>query len=177
VTNTAESANPVTPSIVVMGVQGSGKSTVGRLLAERLGVEFLDGDDLHPAANKAKMAGGEPLTDEDRVPWLKAIGERLASARAEGRTIVVACSALKRWYRELLRASDDRLAFLCLDGDAALVAERLSHRNHEFMPPTLLASQFATLEPLAVWEAGVTVPVTLAPAVLVERAVEELAAL
>ncbi|TPW74287.1 gluconokinase [Schumannella soli] len=159
-----------------MGVQGSGKSTVGRLLAERIGVEFLDGDDLHPAANKAKMAGGEPLTDEDRVPWLKAIGASLASAREDGRTIVVACSALKRWYRELLRASDDELAFLCLDGDAALVAERLSHRDHEFMPPTLLASQFATLEPLAAWEVGITLPVTLAPAELVERAVAELAA-
>lgn len=164
------------PSIVVMGVQGSGKSTIGRALGERLGVMFVDGDDLHPAANKAKMASGIPLDDEDRVPWLKTIGALVAERRADGEATIVACSALRRWYRELLRASDPELVFVCLEGDPALVADRLSRRDHEFMPPTLLASQYETFEPLAAWEGGVTVPVTLSPDEIVARVVEELPA-
>jgi len=157
------------PAVVVMGVQGSGKSTIGRLLAERLGVSFLDGDDLHPAANKQKMASGAPLTDEDRVPWLTAIGDAMSEQQAAGAGIVVACSALKRWYRELLRSSVPDLRAVWLRGDVDLIASRLEHRDHEFMPPTLLASQFETLQPLAPWESGIAVSVALPPAAVVDQ--------
>jgi gluconokinase len=157
------------PSVVVMGVQGSGKTTIGRALAERLSIRFIDGDDLHPAANKRKMAGSAPLTDEDRVPWLKAIGAAIATGRAEGRITIVACSALKRWYRELLRASDPQLVFVHLVGDKGLLAERIAHRDHEYMPPTLLDSQVETLEPLAPWEQGIAIAADQTPTTIVEE--------
>ncbi|MFC5125319.1 gluconokinase [Pseudoclavibacter helvolus] len=158
-----------------MGVQGTGKTTIGSALGERLGVTFIDSDDLHPPANKAKMAAGTPLEDEDRVPWLKIVGATIVANAAEGRTTIVACSALKRWYRELLRSSVPELQFIHLAGQRDLVASRLATRQHEFMPTTLLDSQFEVLEPLAPWEAGVVVPVAGTPAEIVDVVAEYLA--
>lgn len=156
-------AVPPMPPTVVMGVQGCGKSTIGQLLAESRGVRFIDGDDLHTREAKAKMASGHPLTDADRLPWLTLIAETMAAALAAGESTVVACSALKRSYRDLMRAIVPSLVFAELFGDQSLVAERLSHRNHEYMPTNLLDSQFATLEPLAADEAGLRVSLTKTP--------------
>ena len=141
------------PLVVVMGVSGSGKTTVGIELAALLGVPFVDADDLHPAANVAKMAAGHPLHDLDREPWLRLVGEQLGQAPAG---LVVACSALKRSYRETLLAAAPGLRFLYLSADPALLVERMSQRTGHFMPATLLDSQLATLEPLATDEPGVT---------------------
>ena len=154
-------ANKQYPPLVVMGVQGSGKSTAGQAVAARLGLPFLDGDDLHPVSNKAKMASGHPLTDEDREPWLRAIGRELAAGLEKGTPIVVACSALKRQYRDLIRSYAPDTQFIHLEGSRELIAERLSRRDHEYMPPTLLDSQFATLEPLGEDEAGIRLSITL----------------
>lgn len=128
--------------VLVMGVSGSGKSSVGVALAARLGVPFLEGDALHPAANVAKMAAGVPLDDADRAPWLAAIAAWIA-AHAGG---VVACSALKRAYRDRLRVTAPGLRLVALLPPAAVLAERLGHRRGHFMPGSLLASQLATLE-------------------------------
>jgi gluconokinase len=132
--------------VIVAGVSGSGKSTVGALLAGRLGCTFTDGDLLHPAANVAKMERGEPLTDEDRVPWLRAIGESMDRRIAAGEPALFACSALKRGYREMLLAGrpSARIAFLRIDQAAA--ARRLAGRHGHFFDPSLLDSQFAALE-------------------------------
>ena len=119
---------------------------VGALLAAALGVPFLDGDDLHPAENVRRMAQGIPLTDEDRRDWLAAIASRLAQARRTGSGLVIACSALKHAYRDILRRADAELRFVHLAGDRALIAQRLSHRLGHYMPGTLLDSQLATLE-------------------------------
>ncbi|WP_241980182.1 gluconokinase [Cryobacterium glaciale] len=153
--------------IVVMGVQGCGKSTVGLALAEARALRFLDGDDLHSEVARAKMASGHPLTDDDRLPWLTRIGETLAASLHQGDPLVVACSALKRSYRDLLRSFVPTLVFAELYGSQELIAERLTHRNHEYMPPTLLDSQFATLEPLAADEAGLRVDLIHTPDELV----------
>lgn len=158
------------PPIVVMGVSGSGKSTVGALLGERLGIRFIDGDDLHPAENKEKMRAGIPLNDEDRAPWLQAIGRTLGSYRQEGSSIIVACSALKRRYRDLLRQHAADLVFLHLHGSMDTLATRMAARDHEFMPITLLASQLEALEPLEPDEAHVILDVRQSPAELAERA-------
>ena len=123
-----------------MGVSGSGKTTVGSALAARLGLRFVDADDLHPAANVEKMAAGIPLTDEDRWPWLDAVGAVLADG-----PVVVACSALRRVYRDRLRAAAPALRLVYLHGSRELLAERMGHRDH-FMPVALLDSQLATLE-------------------------------
>ncbi|GEK81048.1 gluconokinase [Agrococcus baldri] len=157
------------PSMIIMGVQGSGKSTIGAALAQRLNIDFIDGDDLHPKANKEKMRAGTPLTDEDRVPWLKIIGETIAEGAAKGRVTIVACSALKRWYRELLRSSDQSLVFVHLVGDKSLLADRLAHRDHEYMPTTLLESQIDTLEPLAEWEHGIAISIEQRPTAIVDE--------
>lgn len=149
------------PQVVVMGVSGSGKSTVGEQLAARLGVPFVDGDALHPAANVAKMASGVPLTDEDRIPWLRAVGRALAGTSPEG--VVVACSALKRGYRDLIRSEAPGAVFAELDGDRAVLAARMAARPGHFMPVTLLDSQLATLEPLQADEAGERFDVSLSP--------------
>jgi gluconokinase len=144
------------PLIVVMGVSGSGKSTVGAALAQRLGVPFADADDMHPAANIAKMTAGHPLDDDDRRPWLARIGAWLADQPAGG---VVGCSALKRIYRDQLRTYASDLEFLQLEGSPEVIARRQASRPGHFMPPSLLASQFATLEPLEPDEAGVVIDV------------------
>ena len=140
--------------MVVMGVSGSGKSTVGAALAQRLRVPFIDADTLHPQANIAKMAAGEPLNDDDRYPWLEKVGQWLAGHRDGG---VVSCSALKRNYRDRLRMRCPRLEFLHLSGSPELIGGRLAARSGHFMPPALLQSQFDALEPLGADEAGVTV--------------------
>jgi len=151
------------PPLIVMGVSGSGKSTIGSLLGTTLGLEFIDGDDLHPRANKEKMAAGHPLDDEDRAPWLEIIAERIGAELADGRSIVVACSALKRRYRTQLVAHAPSTVFVHLTGERDVVAERQSHRNHEYMPNSLLDSQFATLEPLGEDERGIAVDLGQTP--------------
>lgn len=160
------------PLVVVMGVSGSGKSTVGASLAVALGTPFVDGDALHPAANVAKMAAGIPLDDEDRWPWLAAVGRHLAGAGPEG--LVVACSALKRVYRDAIRAEAPGAVFVELDGAHDLLAKRMRERPGHFMPPSLLDSQLATLEPLQDDEAGMHVSVDLAPVELVDEVVRRL---
>ena len=131
--------------VLLMGVSGSGKTTTGQALAETLGWPFCDSDDLHPEANVAKMAAGQPLTDADRWPWIDRIGEAMEVILARGGNAVFACSALKRAHRQRLqRAGDVRIVFL--KGDAETIAARLAARAHRFMPASLLPSQFAALE-------------------------------
>ncbi|MHC2999134.1 gluconokinase [Microbacterium sp. HJ5] len=145
--------------LVVMGVSGSGKSTVAAALAGALGGIYLDADDFHPPANVAKMAAGTPLTDEDRMPWLHVVGEAVAVQAAKGRLAVVACSALRRRYRDALRETAGELFFVQLDGTPELLAARIGARTDHFMPPSLLASQLAALEPLEADEQGAVVKV------------------
>ena len=162
------------PLLVVMGVSGSGKTTVGSLLAQRLGVPFEDADSLHPAANIAKMAAGHALTDDDRIPWLARVGAELAAATDTG--LVMACSALKRSYREALLAAGPGIRFVYLEGSHGLLESRVDNRHDHFMPASLLDSQLATLEPLAADEPGVTVSLDAhgLPAELVDAAVAQL---
>ena len=141
-----------------MGVSGAGKTTVGIALAERLGLRFVDADDLHPAANVEKMAAGIPLTDADRWPWLAAVGDALAQADEPG--LVVACSSLKRSYRDAIRAQAADVAFVHLTAPLDVLRERIGHREGHFMPASLLDSQLAILEPLAPDEAGATIDVS-----------------
>lgn len=129
-----------------MGVSGSGKTTVGRLLASRLGVRFVDGDDLHPAANVAKMAGGIPLDDEDRRPWLDLVRSEIARALESGAGLVITCSALKLAYRDRLMWPGEPVVLAFLDGPRDLLEQRLRDRSGHYMPASLLASQLATLE-------------------------------
>lgn len=152
--------------IVVMGVSGCGKSTVGQLLADQFGARFIDGDDLHPAANKAKMAAGTPLNDDDRWPWLALVGQTLA----EGDT-VVACSALKRVYRERILAAAPNTKFVHLAGSREVLEQRLGARSGHFMPASLLDSQLATLEALATDEPGIVVDIDQPVAAIVAEAV------
>jgi gluconokinase len=142
--------------IVVMGVSGSGKSTVGAALAQRLRVPFGDGDDFHPQANIDKMTAGHPLNDDDRRPWLDSIGEWLAQ---HGDGAVMSCSALKRTYRDQLRRHCPRVQFLHLVGTPEVIGRRQATRPGHFMPASLLASQFETLEPLGADEAGIAIDV------------------
>jgi len=142
--------------IVVMGVSGSGKSTVGAALAQRLRVPFADADDFHPEANIAKMSAGHPLDDDDRHPWLERIGDWLVDHADGG---VMSCSALKRKYRDQLRQHNPETIFLHLAGTPELIGRRQASRPGHFMPASLLASQFDTLEPLAADENGVTIDV------------------
>ena len=133
--------------VVVMGVSGCGKSTVGELLAQRLACRFLEGDSLHPPRNVALMAAGTPLTDADRADWLTTIAQCLAQAAATGQGLVVSCSALKRRYRDQLRASCPSLRLVFLHGQAQALRQRLAGRSGHYMPASLLDSQLATLEP------------------------------
>lgn len=162
------------PPLVVMGVSGSGKSTVGAALGEALGMQFIDGDDLHPTANKEKMAAGHALNDEDRAPWLEIIADRIGAELADGNPIIVACSSLKRSYRTILVAHAPSTVFVHLNGSREVIAERQSHRNHEYMPNSLLSSQFDTLEPLQADERGVLVDLTQTPDDIVRSITKDL---
>jgi gluconokinase len=146
-------------ALIVMGVSGSGKSTIADRLAQRLGWRYEDGDTFHPASNIAKMHAGHPLTDKDRRPWLQAIADEIDRACKAGEHVVIACSALKRAYRTILvhKRSDVRVVYL--KGSEKLIAERLAARKHHFMPADLLDSQFATLEPPGERENPVTVSI------------------
>lgn len=148
--------------VVVMGVSGSGKTTIGQALALQLGVPYAEGDDFHPPANVAKMTAGIPLTDEDRWPWLDAISGWLSTHRDSGG--VVACSALKREYRDKLASVAGHVFFLHLHGAPQLIADRISSRRGHFMPVELLRSQIEALEPLAPEERGARIPIDGTPA-------------
>lgn len=157
-TDSGNAAGPETHRVVVvMGVAGTGKTTVGDRLAGELGVEYAEADVFHPPSNVAKMSAGTPLGDADRAPWLDAIGEW--AHERHGRGGVVSCSALKRSYRDRLRAAAPDVFFVHLTGDRELITERMSRREDHFMPPALLDSQFATLEPLQSDEDGAAVDV------------------
>lgn len=154
-------------AIIVMGVQGIGKTTTGRMLADRLGVPFTDGDSLHPARNVALMSAGIPLDDADREPWLRLVGETITDHAASG-GVVVACSALKRAYRDTLRGHAPDLYVVEPWAPIELVAARVATRNHDYMPTTLLQSQYDTLEPLGDDELGIRVSVEPSPEQVVE---------
>lgn len=159
--------------LVVMGVSGSGKTTVAALLAGRLGWDFEDGDDFHPPANVAKMHGGTPLTNEDRWPWLRAIAAWIDAVRASGQHGVVACSALKRAYRDILITGPDvRLVYL--QGSRALIGQRQAARHNHFMPATLVESQFAALEEPGPDEHPLVVSVEPRPAQIVDVIVQQI---
>ena len=147
--------------IIVMGVSGSGKSTIGALIAGALGVPFVDGDALHPQSNVEKMAGGTPLNDDDRWPWLATVGSTLAAAGEEGGGMVIACSALRRVYRDAILKNAPATRFVHLSGSREVLASRLEGRSDHFMPPSLLESQLDTLEHLHDDEAGMDVDVSL----------------
>ncbi|MFI5670613.1 gluconokinase [Streptomyces sp. NPDC051704] len=156
--------------VVVLGVAGAGKSTVGRALAAGLDVPFLEGDDLHPAANIAKMAAGRSLDDADRAPWLRTLSDRIRQSSRSGRRLVVSCSALRRAYRDELRAAAPGVwcLYLALDRDTARA--RVSRRTGHFMPPALVDSQFEILEPLEPDEPGATVDAAGGPEATLARA-------
>ncbi len=134
-------------AVVLMGVSGCGKTTVGRLLAAELGCAFIEGDDFHSQAEVAKMSAGIPLEDEDRRPWLALLADEIAAATAAGRRIVLACSALKAAYRDILARGSPSVVFVHLSGPQELIAARIARREGHFFPPALLASQYAILEP------------------------------
>ena len=166
---------PGVTAIVVMGVSGAGKSTVGKLIAARLDCPFRDADSFHPPANIAKMSRGEPLTDEDRWPWLQAIAAWIGEQRASDATCVVTCSALKRSYRDIVtdrQRADVRLVYL--KGDFDLIETRLKARSGHFMPPGLLRSQFAALEEPGADERAITVSIDAAPEAIAGRLLEQL---
>lgn len=148
------------PHIVIMGVSGSGKSSVGEALAQSLGLPFVDADDLHPQSNVDRMAAGIPLTDADRWPWLDRVGETLAEASMG---LVIACSALRRVYRDRIAQHAPDVQFVLLHGTRELLQERIGSRENHFMPTTLLDSQLATLEPLETGEPGFVVDIDATP--------------
>ena len=160
--------------LVIMGVSGSGKTTVAQLLAERLGWPYAEADEFHPQANIDKMSAGTPLTDEDRWPWLAAMRDWLSEQALAGRSTIVTCSALRAAYRDVLREAAGRVRFVHLTADPALIAPRLRTRSGHFMPASLLPSQFATLEPLAEGEDGVVVLVDVPPEEVADRALAAL---
>lgn len=167
-----DAANPC--ALVVMGVSGSGKSTIADKLAARLGWRYEDGDQFHPASNVAKMSAGHPLTDEDRWPWLQVIADEIDRLCRDGERATIACSALKRSYRDILvhGRSDVRIVFL--DGSQELIASRLAARHGHFMPPGLLTSQFRTLEPPAASERPITVSIDASVEAIVDDIVSQL---
>ena len=161
-------------AIIVMGVSGCGKSTVAELIAKKRELPFRDGDSFHPAANVEKMRAGIPLTDEDRWPWLAAMAAWIESHRQRGETVVLACSALKRAYRDALRAGHRDVRFVFLQGTKAQIGERLAARKGHYMPPSLLDSQFATLEPPGPDEQPITVSIMATPEEIAEQALAQM---
>jgi gluconokinase len=161
-------------ALVVMGVSGSGKSTIAERLAARLGWRYEDGDRFHPPANVAKMSAGHPLTDEDRWPWLQAIADEIDRTCKAGQRAVIACSALKRTYRDVLVHGRDDVRIVFLNGTQDLIAERLAIRKGHFMPPGLLASQFKTLEPPQPGEQPVTVSIDASVETIVDDIIRQL---
>jgi gluconokinase len=168
------SGAPPPPLILVMGVSGAGKSTIGALLAARLGVAFADADQFHPPENIRKMTAGVPLTDSDRWPWLDAIGAWLDARAAEGMGGVVTCSALRRAYRARLLGARQAVRLFYLQGEPALIAARQAARPGHFMPASLMASQFATLEEPEAAERAIALSVEAAPEMIVEAALAAL---
>ena len=150
-----------------MGVSGSGKTTIGEALAARLGWPYEEGDKLHPEANVAKMRAGIPLTDADRAPWLAAVAARIDQRRRDGKGGIVSCSALKRAYRRAIIGARKGVRLVYLRGDQTLIAQRMAARRHHFMPPSLLQSQFETLEEPGPDEAPIVVDVAPPPAEIV----------
>ena len=158
----------MTTTIVVMGVSGSGKSTVAAELVARTGWVFAEGDTFHPAANVAKMHAGTPLTDEDRWPWLAALARWIGEQEAAGLDAIVTCSALKRAYRDVLRDGHPSVWFAHITVPASVLGDRLAHRTGHYMPPSLLGSQLATLEPLQPDEPGTVVESMHSPGLVAE---------
>lgn len=162
--------------VVVMGVSGTGKTTIGRLVAEALDVPFVEGDDLHPPANVETMAAGVPLSDADRGPWLRLVAAAMTEHAEAGRGTVVACSALRRAYRDVLRGAQGRVRFVHLAVPDEELGRRMAGRRGHFMPASLLESQLATLEPLGADEDGLRLPVHRDPAQTAAAVVEALGA-
>ena len=160
-----------TRHVVVMGVSGSGKTTVATGIAATTGFAFAEADEFHPAANVAKMAAGQPLTDEDRWPWLAELARWMTERAEAGESTVMACSALRRSYRDVLRSGPPGVDFVLVDGSAEVIRERMAAREGHYMPVSLLDSQIATLEPLQADESGVVLDVALTPGELVRQAV------
>ena len=163
------SGPPGTTTIVVLGVSGSGKSTVAATLVDRLGWEFAEGDDFHPPANVAKMRAGHPLDDDDRWPWLRSLAAWIGAHEKAGRNVVVTCSALKRSYRDLLRDGHPSVWFAHVTVAPELLRERIEHRTGHYMPASLLDSQLATLEPLADDEPGARISGAESPPSVVDE--------
>jgi gluconokinase len=161
-------------ALVVMGVSGSGKSTIADSLAARLGWRCEDGDRFHPASNVAKMSAGHPLTDEDRWPWLQAIADEIDRVCKAGERAVIACSALKRAYRNILVHGRNDVRIIFLNGTQELIAGRLAARKGHFMPPGLLTSQFATLQPPEANEHPVTVSIDAAVETIIDDIIRQL---
>jgi gluconokinase len=160
--------------VIVMGVSGVGKSTVAKGISTTMGWTFAEGDAFHPAANITKMESGHALTDEDRWPWLRLIGDWISAEAEEGRSAVITCSALRRAYRDLLREGRPSVRFCHLVGGEDLIGDRMAHRQGHFMPASLLHSQYATLEPLEPDEPGVVVPVDGEAAEVLRRVLDAL---
>lgn len=170
----APTATSLPSVIVLMGVAGSGKTTIGAALSKRLGWPYADADQFHPAANVAKMSAGQPLTDEDRWPWLAAIAAHIDAARAEGRHAIVSCSALKRVYRDMLIGDRADVRLVLLDGTKETIFARMSARKDHFMPLSLLDSQFATLERPGADERPAIVPIDGTPEEIAQAIVDAL---
>jgi gluconokinase len=166
--------NPPVVSLVVMGVSGSGKTTIATEVARRLGWDFTEGDDHHPAANVEKMRAGHPLDDDDRRPWLEELARWIGAHEAEGRSCVLTCSALKRRYRDILRDGHPSVWFAHVSGSEELITDRVSHRQGHYMPATLVPSQFADLEPLQPDEPGRVIPAVGSPGKVVDELLAEL---
>ncbi|MFJ7749862.1 gluconokinase [Arthrobacter sp. NPDC097144] len=166
--------SPVPQHLVIMGVSGSGKTTISTLLSEHLGWIAAEADEFHPEANIAKMSSGTPLTDDDRWPWLDSIKNWMDTQAENGRSTIVTCSALKRVYRDVLGAAAGQVHFVHLNGSADVLRERMKTRSGHFMPPSLLPSQINTLEPLADDEPGIVVDILHSPAELADEILNRL---
>lgn len=169
-----DAAAPPTRHVVVMGVSGCGKTTVAQRISEMTGFVFAEADEFHSAANVAKMAAGTPLTDDDRWPWLRALAGWMSERAAAGASTVIACSALRRSYRDVLRTGPPSVDFVHLDGATEIIRARLATRLGHYMPASLLESQIATLEPLGPDERGVVLDLAQTPRALATEGIERL---